>query len=114
MLPGLVIWNETTHIKKHGLRVQTVWCVHGYHIALGELHALEREAKNTVGTYTVAVKTDDLLDTEWRIVTRLPTDCLLQNSCAVKTMYKYVLTIMIICVKYFFFCLFVIFFVFMV
>ena len=54
--------------RKRG--VPTVCCVHGYHAAVGELHACKREAKNAVGIY-IGGK-DELLDIELKLVIRLP------------------------------------------
>ena len=53
------------HIKKMW-SVRTSCCTHGYHAAVGKLRACKREAKNAVGT--VAVMTDDLSDTEEKVV----------------------------------------------
>ena len=49
--------------------VRTACCVCGYHKAVGELLAWEREPKNTVGTYCGS-KERQLSDTERKVVTR--------------------------------------------
>ena len=55
--------------RKH--EVRTACCVCGCHTAVGELLTCEKELKNAVGICTVAVKMDDLSDTE-KVVTCLP------------------------------------------
>ena len=66
-----MILNETVHEEKR--LIQTACCVCGdmATTAVGKLLVCDRELKNTVGTYTVALKTDNLSETKQKTVTLL-------------------------------------------
>ena len=51
--------------------VKTAWCFRGYHAAVGELLAC-KENLGTLHACTAAVKTDNVSDTERKVVMRLP------------------------------------------
>ena len=52
MFPGLVIWNKTTHAKKHGVYEQLRRRDReGNHTAVGKLLTCEGELKNTAGIH---------------------------------------------------------------
>lgn len=103
MFPALVIWNETIHIKKTW-STNSLLCLWLPHSCWRIIYVKEKQG--TLQACTVEVKTDYISDIQQKVCRESPVgmedeavSCKIASQLYCDTVYKNVLTVIIICQK---------------